>query len=193
MKLLYLHGFGSHYNPTHDKIIALETIGTVCGIDIDYCKGYEFVFEKVQSTVSIHDIDVIVGTCMGGYMAAQVGAAIDVPFVSVNPIVAPNIWLQQWVGAFSDCDNNTKILPDNTVAGYPDITTEGNGLVLLDSNDEIVNAKETFRLLEDTFNVKMFAGGNHCFAHMEHALPLIVEHMNIPPAIEQPDNHILRI
>jgi predicted esterase YcpF (UPF0227 family) len=193
MRILYVHGFGSHYNPTHKKIIALETLGTVIGIDVDYCKGYEFVFEKVQSAVNIDAIDVIVGTCMGGYMAAQVGTQIGVPFVSLNPIVAPDIWLQQWIGAFADCDNSTKILPDNTVAGYPAITTEGNGLVLLDSNDEIINAKETFRLLEDAFHVKMFAGGNHGFAHIEHALPLIMEHMNTAPAIEQPDNHILRI
>jgi predicted esterase YcpF (UPF0227 family) len=179
MRILYVHGFGSHYNPTHKKIIALETLGTVIGIDVDYCKGYEFVFEKVQAAVSIHEIDVIVGTCMGGYMAAQVGAKIKVPFVSLNPIVAPDIWLQQWIGAFADHNNNTKMLSDITVSGYPVMATEGHGLVLLDSNDEIINARETFRLLEDTFHVKLFEGGNHCFRHMEHALPLIAGHIKI--------------
>ena len=63
------------------------------------------------------------------------------------------------------------------------MVTEGNGLMLLDSKDEIINARETFRLLEDTFHVKMFEGGNHGFKHMERALPLIATHINTPQAI----------
>jgi predicted esterase YcpF (UPF0227 family) len=178
MKILYVHGLGSHYNPSHEKIIALNTLGTVVGIDVDYCKGYTHVFEKVQDAVDTNDIDAIVGTSMGGYMAAQVGTNTGIPFVLLNPIVAPNVWLQKWVGAFADHSNSTKMLSNNTVAGYPDMITDGNGLVLLDSKDEIISARETFRLLETTFHVKMFEGGNHCFKHMELALPLIVDYIN---------------
>jgi predicted esterase YcpF (UPF0227 family) len=192
MRILYVHGLGSYYNSSHEKIIALKTIGTVVGIDVDYCKGYESVFEKVSSAASINNIDVIIGTSIGGYMAAQVGAECGVPFVALNPIINPKTWLQQWIGNFADHNNQTKMLSNNTVEGYPVMNTDGNGLVLLDSNDQIINARKTNSLLEDTFHVKMFTGGNHGFAHMESALPLILAHMNIPPTIEPSNNHILR-
>ena len=176
MKILYVHGFGSQFNPTHEKIVALETLGTVYGVDVDYCKGFTHVFEKICSVVALEHIDIIVGTSMGGYMAAHVGAETGVPFVSLNPAVTPNISLAKWQGMFTDFNGDDKCLTESVIGGYPNIATTGCGLVLLDQKDEIISAGTTFSLLEDVFNVKMFAGGNHRFAHIDKALPMITTH-----------------
>jgi hypothetical protein len=177
MNILYIHGFGSQFDPTHEKIVALATLGKVTGVNVDYCKGFRSVFEKVLDVVLADGIDLIVGTSMGGYMAAHVGAETGVPFVSINPAITPNINLQKWLGTFADHNGNTKSLTESTIASYPDIATTGYGLVLLDSKDEVIKAGETMRLLEDTFHVKMFSGGNHRFAHIEQAMPLIATHI----------------
>jgi hypothetical protein len=177
MNILYIHGFGSQFDPTHEKIVALATLGKVTGVNVDYCKGFESVFNKVRDVVSTDGIDLIVGTSMGGYMAAHVGAETGVPFVSINPAITPVSSLQKWMGTFADHNGNTKSLTESTIDSYPDIATTGYGLVLLDHNDEVIKAGDTVRLLEDKFHVEMFSGGNHRFAHMEQAMPLIATHV----------------
>jgi len=182
MKILYVHGFGSAYDPNHEKIQTLETIGTVVGVNVDYCKGYQNVFETVMTAVTDEKVDLIVGTSMGGYMAAHVGSACGVPFVSMNPATNPSDSLQRWVGRFSDYHGNDHFLSDSVVAEYPDIVTTGAGLVLLDSADEVINAYNTQTVLDGFFEIVMFQGGSHRFAHVEEALPFIKEHFNLMSA-----------
>lgn len=177
MKILYVHGFGSQYDPTHEKIQMLETLGTVVGVDVDYCKGFRSAFETVFGAALENGVDLIVGTSMGGYMAAHVGAETGTPFVSLNPAVQPSVTLQKWIGTFTDYAGNDRCLTEGVVANYPDIIQEGSGLVIVETADEIINAATTVALLEDAFHVETFSGGSHRFTHMEKALPLIRSHM----------------
>ncbi len=173
MKILYVHGFGSHYDPNHEKIQMLETLGTVIGVDVEYCKGFTAVFEKVLSTVLSEGVDLIVGTSMGGYMAAHVGAETGTPFVALNPATEPSETLKKWVGTFTDYSDNEHHLTEGTVANYPDIVKEGCGLVLVESADEVISAYNTSELLDEVFEVHMIKGGSHRFTHMEQAVELI--------------------
>ena len=59
------------------------------------------------------------------------------------------------------------------VASYYPIAKNGCGLILLDEGDEVIDARHTREVLKDYYQVEMFEGGNHRFAHMEEALPLI--------------------
>lgn len=173
MKILYVHGFGSHYDPNHEKIKMLETLGTVVGVDVDYCKGFDDAFATLMDAMIDHDVDLIVGTSMGGYMATHLSAKTGKPFVALNPATAPNISLQKWVGTFTDYAGHDRCLTENTVATYPDIATDGYGMVFVESADEIINASDTMKTLRDVYQVKMFGGGSHRFTHMEKALPMI--------------------
>ncbi|SRR6056297_3361366 len=178
MKILYVHGFGSHYDPEHEKIQMLETLGTVVGVDIDYCKGFKNVFETVFEKASSESVDLIVGTSMGGYMAAQVGSESGTPFVALNPAVQPSETLQKWVGTFTDYSGHKRYLTEGCVENYPDIVKEGCGLVIVETADEVLSANDTVDLLDDVFQVEKFAGGGHRFTHIEKALPLIKEFYN---------------
>jgi len=173
MNILYVHGFGSHYDPEHEKIKALETLGTVVGINVDYCKGYDRVSGRIYDAIMEEQVDLIVGTSMGGYMAAQMGSQCGVPFVSLNPAIKPSESLQKWVGTFIDYAGNDRCLTELVVASYPDIVQTGAGLVMVDSGDEVLRAQDTMDLLENIFQVEWFTGGNHGFTHMEAALPKI--------------------
>ena len=173
MNILYVHGFGSKYDPNHEKIQLLEQLGTVIGVDVDYCKGFQRVFDAVLNAVIDEKIDLIVGTSMGGYMAAHVGAKTGTPFVSLNPATTPSDNLVRWQGNFTDFTGNSHYLSNDVISNYPDIVTEGYGFIILDSADEIIDAHNTEALLEDVFQVHMFVGGSHRFAHMASAIPMI--------------------
>lgn len=183
MKILYIHGFGSKFDPTHEKIQMLETLGTVVGVDVDYCKGYDHVSSTIYDAVMQHGVDLIVGTSMGGYMSAQMGNHCGVPFVALNPAVTPSESLQKWVGNFTDHVGRDHSLSESTVSSYPDITTEGCGLVIVETADEVIPAYHTQELLQEHFQVEVFKGGEHRFAHMEAALPLIKAHVKNAGAV----------
>lgn len=173
MKILYIHGFGSKFDPTHEKIQMLETLGTVVGVNVDYCRGFKNVVDTVVEAAQLENVDLIVGTSMGGYTATHVGSIAGIPFVSINPAISPSISLEKWQGGFTDYTGRDHYLTESVIESYPDITTEGYGLVLLDSADEVISAFDTKSLLDDVFQVHMFEGGNHRFAHMESALEMI--------------------
>lgn len=173
MKILYVHGFGSHYDPNHEKIKMLESLGEVVGVDVDYCKGFTAVFEKVLDTVLAENVDLIVGTSMGGYMAAHVGAETGIPFVALNPAVEPSESLKKWEGNFTDFTGHSHYLDEVTVENYPDIIKEGCGLVIVETGDEVISAFHTSELLDEVFEVHVIKGGSHRFTHMEQAVELI--------------------
>ena len=176
MNILYIHGFGSSYDPEHEKIKALETLGTVSGVNVDYCAGFTAVYERALAAVMDNDINLVVGTSMGGYLAAHVASKAGVPFVSLNPVIVPSITLQKWVGNFVDFKGNEHSLSKRTATSYPDIATEGAGLVVVETADEVLSASDTVDALDKVFNVHVMVGGSHRFTHINEALPLIKNH-----------------
>lgn len=171
MRILYIHGFGSQFDPNHEKIKVLETLGTVVGVNVDYCRGFENVCAVVKDAILESNIDLVVGTSMGGYTAACVGTKMGIPFVSLNPAVTPSVSLQRWVGNFTDYAGNDHVLTESMVATYPDIPTDGYGLILLQSGDEVIPAGVTQIMLDDFYRVVLYPGGTHRFENLEKALP----------------------
>ena len=47
MKILYIHGFGSHYDPSKSKVQTLQSLGVVIGINLDYCEGFETTYCRI--------------------------------------------------------------------------------------------------------------------------------------------------
>jgi predicted esterase YcpF (UPF0227 family) len=178
MLILYIHGFGSKFDPTHEKIVQLETLGTVIGVDVDYCRSYHDAIDTVRSAIVDRHVDLIVGTSMGGYLAAAIGAESGIPFVALNPATSPKISLRKWEGNFTDYSGKQHHLVRTVIDGYPDIATDGAGLVIVESGDEVIGAFDTVEALSEHYRVEMFAGGSHRFTHMEKALPIITEFYN---------------
>jgi len=173
LNIFYCHGFASSFDPNKSKIQTLSRLGTVDGCHIDYTQRADEVVIHVIEQGNFANVDVIVGTSMGGWLAATLGSSLGIPFVAINPVVDPSEALHKYVGECVDHQGAPYTLSQSAVASYYPIAKNGCGLILLDDGDEVIDAAHTKRLLEDHYEVKVFEGGNHRFAHMKEALPLI--------------------
>ena len=178
MRILYIHGFGSIFDSNSDKVVALSSLGDVLGIDIDYTQSPDVIHSKILEKVLEHQVDLIVGTSMGGYFAARVGASTGIPFVACNPSIEPEIALLKYVGTHTDYYGREYTLTEEVVNMYNPFVTHGRGLILLDKGDELFDSTKTCEALKDSYDVRMYDGGNHRFTHMNDAIVIIESFYN---------------
>lgn len=177
MNILYLHGFASKFEPESDKIKTLGELGAVSGFDIDYTLTPDQIFGVIETHIhnTEQDYDVIVGTSLGGYFAAMVGARLGIPFVAINPSIDPAISLQASAGEGRDWSGKKYVLEKSTISLYKPFTNlpQGFGLILLDRGDDVFDNERTFNVLSGMYEVSIYNGGSHRFEHMKEALPQI--------------------
>jgi predicted esterase YcpF (UPF0227 family) len=166
MNILYLHGYASEFNPESDKVRALGALGTVTGINLDYTRPFDQVLSSVRLAVQSDQIDLVVGTSMGGFTASHAG----VPFVAINPAIQPRVSLLKYLGDFAGYNGQNWHLTADVVAQLPDFNTQGSGLILLDQADELLDSEATRAALCGYYPVLMFPGGNHRFSHMPESV-----------------------
>jgi predicted esterase YcpF (UPF0227 family) len=180
MKILYIHGFGSDFDPTGRKLSALSTIGEVAGINLDYTDP-QCVFTSLNHFITADDFDVIVGTSLGGYLAGVLGTRREIPFVSINPAIDPHITLRKYLGTHLGYTGKEYTLTEEVVRAYAEdkfeaIAPKGRGLVLLDMGDDVLDSTETLARLSPSIQVVTFPGGSHRFDHIMESLDLIKKH-----------------
>ncbi|GGP50675.1 UPF0227 protein [Shewanella algicola] len=171
--ILYIHGFGSRFDPQSDKVKALSYLGEVKGITVDYTSMPSLIEKQLMNACTDFQVDLIVGTSLGGYWANRIGAQIGVPFVSINPAISPNVTLQKYIGFGQTYYGENYELTPEAVDAYTDFSAQGCGLILLDMADELLDSVATNSQLKDQFKVHCFEGGTHRFSHMNEAIPII--------------------
>ena len=178
MQIHYIHGFASAFDPSSVKLQTLSRLGPVSGQTVDYTQPTDRLIERAIAQTNWDDIDLIAGTSMGGWLAAVLGTRLGIPFVAINPSVQPQLTLGKYLGPGVDYQGQLFELTAEAVDSYFDLPTGGQGLILLDEGDEVIDAKATQAALSAHYPVISFPGGNHRFAHMEDALPLIQDFLN---------------
>lgn len=163
MKILYVHGFGSCFDPTGPKVKELSALGEVVGVNVDYERGADEVLRLVSEAVMALHIDLIVGTSMGGWAAAVSGCKFGLPFVAINPVCDP-VRVLHGFGVEKEAAETFFAFPSHNDCA---------GLVLLDQGDELLDSLETEENLKDSYEVISFKGGSHRFDHMREACPAI--------------------
>ncbi|TVP89490.1 MAG: hypothetical protein EA348_08000 [Pseudomonadaceae bacterium] len=173
MNIHYIHGFASAFDPNSAKIKVLGKLGPVSGQNLDYTLHTEQLIDKALEQGSWRSLELIAGTSMGGWLAAVLGTRLDIPFVAINPSVQPHLTLGKYIGQGVDFQGQPYALTAAVVESYFDLPTGGKGLILLDEGDDVIDARATQAALQDHYPVICFPGGNHRFAHMAEALPMI--------------------
>ena len=178
MNILYIHGFASSFNSASDKIMSLKQLGDVIGFNIDYTESPHDIRSSMTEAVLKYDIDLIVGTSMGGYIAACVSSATGIPFVACNPAINPAETMCYAIGYGFNHDGSGFHLKAETVAMYEPFDTEACGLILLDEGDDLFSTDETVDALKESYEIVVFDGGSHRFEHMDESLGIIREFIN---------------
>ncbi|KPQ01686.1 YqiA/YcfP family alpha/beta fold hydrolase [Marinobacter sp. HL-58] len=173
MNIYYCHGFGSQFDLGSSKLEILSKLGSIHGHDIDYTKPADEVVQICQDEVIKADIDLMVGTSMGGWLVNIVGARAGIPFVAINPAIDPAQTLEKYIGAGLDYQGNRYQLTQSVVDSYRAFVINGCGLILLDQGDDVIDWRVTHDTCQKYYSVVSFPGGSHRFEHMEESLPLI--------------------
>ena len=173
MNIMYIHGFGSKWKPNSDKVTAIKTLGNVTGINISYDLPFEQVYQKYRKHILDHSIDLIVGTSLGGFWSGYMGNKFGIPFVSINPTINPQESLRKYQGNNTDHYGNQYNLTSSVINQYQSFPQQGAGLILLDLNDQVLNANQTKLTLDPFFRVITFQGGDHRFQHISESIPKI--------------------
>lgn len=165
LNVMYIHGFGSHFDRNAPKIQALQRLGHVYGPDIDYCysekDSLDHAVDMVEQHIMFNETDLLVGTSMGGYIAAHVGAKHKIPFIAANPVIHP---IRTYHRREVDLPRLAYVWE-----GRP-LRTDGVGIVLLDMGDDILDPWETVEHVRDELPIFTFEGGSHRFDHMNEAI-----------------------
>ena len=176
MKILYLHGFGSCWKPDHPKSDALSTLGSVQGIDLCYENGFDGGFKKTCEHLENESVDLIVGSCLGGHMAAWVSEKTALPFVALNPIVWPSVAMKPWVGVSLGANSRDIWLTNTVVNSYPNMCQVARGIVIQETGDCVESYWHKHQYLSD-YAVFKIQGGDHSFVHMDQAVKIVKENV----------------
>jgi len=183
IKIFYVHGWGSEFDPNSDKVRALGEIGEVHGVTVPWAEGHNRVFEQLTEEILAYQPDLLVGTSMGGYGVSHLGSELGIPFVAINPAIRPHETLMERVGVGTDYYGREYELTWQTVAAFPEFATGGCGLVLVAMDDNVIDAQETINSYSDHYDCRAFENGGHRFENLREALPLITEHYSIAEVV----------
>ncbi len=166
--ILYCHGWGSRFDPRKNKIRALAKMRSVDGITVDYTMHPQVVFGMYAARLKLHPEALVVGTSLGGFYAAWLGAEFDRPFIAINPAIAPSTTLRAYIGHGVNHVGELFELTQDCVKAYNALSfrLDGQGTIVLDMGDEILDAQATLDFVRGRLPVVMFDGGSHRFDHM---------------------------
>lgn len=170
IKVFYVHGWGSEFDPTSDKVRALSELGEVHGITVSWTDGHRRVFDRLAEEISAYQPDLLVGTSMGGYGVSHLGSEFGIPFVAINPAIRPNETLMSRVGVGTDYYGREYELTWQTVSAFPEFATGGCGLVLVAMNDDVIDAQETINSYSEHYDVRAYETGGHRFTNLSEAI-----------------------
>lgn len=150
MTILYLHGLNGSLSP--EKRALLERYGKVFSPSIDYEADSESIARLIELYDS-HDINVVIGSSMGGFAGYYISNAFQLPALLFNPALAERSVTQN----IPEIKNETSVFKH----------------IVLGTKDRVVNPKQTLIFLADTLsNHPNYKVNIH--NDLEHRIPIAV-------------------
>lgn len=175
--ILFIHGFASC--GLGDKSRALiRHFGRDAVLTPDLAHDPGAAAAQLEALVAAHDIDLLVGSSLGGHYATWLNRRHCLPAVLMNPAVAPQLLLAAYLGEHRRwCDGAPFRLTRRhleTFAGQvrPRLRPDERYLVLLQAGDELLD----YRVAAGYYRghrVVVQPGGSHRFENLPAYLPQI--------------------
>lgn len=158
INILYIHGYNSSSTSQSLKIEQLEKeFNSVYRIAPDFDLGYDSVVREVLEFAKDLEIDALIGTSMGGYLAADISQKLVVPYVSINPCIYPSLSLEKYG------------LTGDELYSYPEFSVDSvaSGLVLLGMQDNVIDPYDTIIFLNNRLPYLINDDACHQFPNLE--------------------------
>jgi predicted esterase YcpF (UPF0227 family) len=167
--VIYFHGMGSS-GTTSEKAAFLRKYYTVYAPDIPmgYYQAMEHLLSFVKDVLIAHRLQnvVLVGSSLGGYWASRMADCFRLPCVLINPSCNPGPRLPAY-GYAEESKDYAPLAP---------IADDLSRIVLLSTNDEVLDYTEAYKVFDQCASVRLFADGGHRFEnHDANILRAIVD------------------
>ena len=185
--LLYIHGFASSgFGNKAQQLRAESARRCVKFASPSLPVAPDLAYNTLQQWIECADVSGLVGSSLGGFYAAKLGAQFNLPTVLINPSTRPSSTLKRAV--------NVQLQSFHDQAGFSftqrhlDILTEleskpfqiKHALLLLQEGDEVLDAQLTQQDLAGAQCV-LEPGGNHSFLGFERHFDRVYRHLGFEP------------
>ncbi len=142
MNILYVHGANSSFDKNNSRFDQFKEAGhDVVGISHNFTQKFDDIIESNRQICIDQDIDLIVGTSLGGLLASNISYVTGIPSIVVNPATNVNLIVDK----FGDLMNSDVIASYNANEFKHDNVI----YVLLGSEDDVINPHDTEQYLEE--------------------------------------------
>jgi len=183
--IFYIHGFNSH-STGHNKIKILSKILGEEVYPLNYASKDKYEeniltlkdqINKFNSTTRGNSIggffkNTFIGTSLGAFYSAMLAKEMNDTAVLVNPAIEPGKTISKYVGPQVNFKTGEKYEFKQAVAdSYPEkILIPDNTLLLLDSEDEVIDSMDTKdKISKKVTRTVIYNGGAHRFEHWEES------------------------
>jgi len=175
--ILYLHGFASCGDSTKTKVLK-QFFGSEEVMAPNLPANPSEAISLARKLIIDNDIDLIIGSSLGGYYASYLCETMGVKAVLINPSTQPFITLASYVGtnhywcSGEAFEFTKKDLSDLFEIAISKPSNPSQYLVLLQTGDELLDYIKAQIKYEDATLV-IQEGGNHRFENLDEYLEQI--------------------
>jgi len=186
--IFYFHGFKSSSDSNKAKIFKrfLKDNSKTTKIFVPDLKNkFEEAIKQIQTLVDGADGEIIfAGSSLGGYYATIFAEKYNSKAILINPAVYPLKDFEEHLGENINYSTEDKFLIKQNDIDFlrslysTKISSPDNFLVLLESDDEILNYLETVSFYEGSY-IDISFGGDHSYSSLEKKLSLIQSFLDL--------------
>lgn len=174
--ILYIHGFASCGLGNKSRLLQ-QYFGHGKVLTPDLSHEPLTAVAQLETILSQHDIRLLVGSSLGGYLATWLKRRHDIPAVLINPAIAPYLLLEDYLGSHEGCHgqmiNVTRQTLQELLGLHRETLQEKEAyLVLLQTGDEVLDYRQASAYYAAK-DVIIEQGGNHRFENLSDHLPRI--------------------
>jgi len=174
-KILYIHGFGS-CGMGNKSAQLRHYFGSEAVLSPDLPVSPLLAISLLEVLIREQDVDLLVGSSLGGYYATYLAEKYRMKAVLLNPSTVPYRTLQSYVGTQKRfCDNKPFLFRQSYLDDLYTLqmrAVEGKYLVLLQSEDEVLDYTKA-QTFYNKHRVIVEYGGNHRFENIGDYLCMI--------------------
>ena len=186
--ILYFHGFASSSNSNKANVLKKYISKNYKNTEIiipDLNNKFKLAVSQINELINSAKYPIVfMGSSLGGYYASYFSTKLKTKSVLINPAIPPLNDFEMYLGENENYSSGEKfiITPEDIKyirkMSYKKYANAENTYVLLESDDEVLNYKETAKYFSGSY-LDIIYGGSHSYESLDEKLKSIVNFIEI--------------